>query len=56
MYDTGYEFFKDLCTNYGITEAVRIANSYLDLQIHNTDPEEFTFCCELYNAVKQIAA
>lgn len=51
-YSTGIEFFKDLLFNYGSEEAVKIANSYLDLQIKNKDPEEFSFCCDLYNAIK----
>lgn len=51
-YSTGFEFFKDLVSNYGKNESVKIANSYLDMQIHNKDPEEYTFCCELYRAVQ----
>ena len=53
MYDTGYDFFKDLIINHGKEEAVKIANSYLDMQIKNKDQQEFMFCCELYKAVQQ---
>lgn len=53
MYDTGYDFFSDLLVNYGNDMAIEFANSYLDMQIKNKDPEEFTFCCELYKAVQQ---
>lgn len=53
MYDTGFDFFRDLVISYGKEEAVKLANSYLDMQIKNQDPEEFTFCCELYQAVQQ---
>lgn len=55
MYDTGFEFFKDLVMNYGKEAAVRMSNDYLDMQINNTDPAEFEFCCELYRAVQQVA-
>ena len=53
MYDTGFDFFKDLVCSYGKEQAVKIANSYLDMQISNKDPQEFIFCCELYRAVQQ---
>ena len=53
MYDTGFDFFKDLACSYGKEQAVKIANSYLDMQISNKDPQEFIFCCELYRAVQQ---
>ena len=56
MYNTGYEFFKDLCSEYGIEEAVKIANSYLDLPNRKNNPDEYSFCCELYNAVQQATA
>lgn len=55
MYDNGYEFFHDLISGYGYNKALEIANAYLDMQIKNTNKEEFTFCCELYQATKQIA-
>jgi hypothetical protein len=53
MFDTGYDFFRDLLISYGKDMAVELANSYLDTQIKNKDPEEFAFCCELYKAVQQ---
>lgn len=52
MYETGYDFFSDLVSNYGKEEAVKIGNSYLDLQIKNRDHNEFKFCCELYKAIQ----
>ena len=51
-YETGFDFFRDLVANYGKEEAVKIANAYLDMQIHNSDPDEFTFCCELFRAIQ----
>ena len=53
MYSTGFDFFKDLIKDYGKEQAIKLANSYLDMQIKNKDPEEFIFCCELYRAVQQ---
>lgn len=53
MYNTGFDFFKDLCIDYGKEEAIKLANSYLDMQIKNKDHGEFQFCCELYKAVQQ---
>lgn len=53
MYNTGFDFFMDLVIAYGKTEAVKIANEYLDMQIHNNNPQEFIFCCELYRAIQQ---
>lgn len=52
MYDNGYDFFRDLVRDFGKEQAIAMANDYLDMQIHNTDPDEFTFCCELYQATK----
>lgn len=52
MYDNGYDFFQDLIKDFGKEQAIAMANNYLDMQLHNTDPEEFTFCCELYQATK----
>lgn len=52
MYDNGYEFYKDLLQQYGKEQANIIAINYLDLQIHNTDPEELQFCKELYQVMK----
>ena len=51
-YDTGFDFFCDLVANYGKEEAIKIGNSYLDMQIHNSDSDEFTFCCELFRAIQ----
>ena len=53
MFDTGYDFFRDLLSNYGKEEAIGIANNYLDMQIKNTNHDEFVFCCELYQAIKK---
>jgi len=59
-YETGYEFFLDLVSNYGREEGLRIANSYLDTQAHvygtkfaETLPDEFKFCQELYQATQE---
>ena len=52
MYETGFDFFRDLVKDYGKEMAISLANSYLDMQIKNTDPGEHQFCCELYKAVK----
>ncbi len=56
MYKDGFDFWADLLREYGKEEALRIANSYLDMQIHNTDTEEHIFCCELYWATQGKAA
>lgn len=53
MYDNGYDFFKDLLCNYGKEEAIQIAKDYLDLSNRKGNKEEFCFCCELYQAMKQ---
>lgn len=53
MYESGFDFFRDLVMTYGREEAIGIANRYLDMQIKNTDPEEYQFCCELYQATKR---
>lgn len=62
MFDTGFDFFRSLLFDYGKIKAVKIANDYLDTQAYvygsgykffKQNPEEFTFCCELYKAVKQ---
>lgn len=53
-YKTGFDFFRDLVSNYGKEEAVKIGNSYLDLPDRTKDPEEFKFCCELYKAIQAI--
>lgn len=61
MYRDGFDFLRDLICDYGKTEALRVANNYLDMQAHiygsnfsENEPEEFTFCCELYQATKQL--
>lgn len=51
MYDTGYEFYRDMVKQYGKEQAKLTAIIYLDLQIRNTDPEELQFCKELYAAM-----
>ena len=53
MYENGYEFFKSLESEYGHVLAVEMAKDYLDMQIRNTDPEEYQFCKELYQAMKE---
>lgn len=53
MYNNGFEFFQDLIDTYGKKQALQIANKYLDMQIKNTDKEEYIFCCELYRATQQ---
>lgn len=53
MYDTGYDFFRDLVMSYGREQAVKIANDYLDMQVNNHDKDEYLFCCELYRATQQ---
>jgi len=52
MYNTGFDFWRDLLIKYGRQEARRIANSYLDMQAHNDSAEELQFCKELYAAMK----
>ena len=62
QYETGFDFFMDLQKEYGTMEAVKIANSYLDIQsrvygskFREKEPEEFNFCCELFKATRQAA-
>lgn len=61
-FDNGFDFMRDLLSNYEKKKALQIANDYLDMQSHingsidnfkNNNPEEYTFCCELYQATKQ---
>lgn len=61
-FDNGFDFMRDLLSNYDIDTALQIANDYLDLQAHingniyefkNNNPAEYTFCCELYAATKK---
>ena len=51
MYSNGFEFWRELVTEFGNELARQIANDYLDLQIHNKDKSEFEFCCQLYHAM-----
>ena len=53
MYNTGYDFFKDLCCNYGIEKAIEIAKDYLDLPDRTSNVIEYTFCCELYEIMRK---
>lgn len=62
MFNTGFDFFRSLLCDYGKMEAVRIANDYLDTQasvygsgykFFKQNPDEYKFCVELYQAVKQ---
>ena len=50
MFNTGYDFFTDLRLNYGLEEAKKIADRYLDTQLFNEDAQEVQFCKELYSA------
>ena len=61
-FDNGFAFFRDLLCCYGKEQAIKMANDYLDMQSHingtldnfkNNNTEEYTFCCELYQAVKR---
>ena len=61
-FDTGFDMWKDLLANYDKQTALSIANDYLDMQAHingtmdnfrENNPEEYNFCCELYQATKQ---
>jgi hypothetical protein len=60
MYNTGFEFFRDLCVMFGKEKALAMGNEYLTLQENDdratgrfkNDPEEFQFCKELYHAMK----
>ena len=49
MYPSAYDFWLDLLLCYGKTEAVRIANSYLDLPTDGVSQEEMEFRQELYH-------
>jgi hypothetical protein len=50
-YETGAEMWRDYKLRYG-AEAADICNSYLNMQIFRTDPEEVQFCKELYAAMQ----
>ena len=60
MYNTGFEFFRDLCVMFGKEKALAMGNEYLTLQENDdrangrfkSDPEELQFCKELYHAMK----
>ena len=53
MYETGYDFFRDLLTEYGKEQAIAIAKDYLDLPGRTSNVIEYTFCCELYEIMKK---
>ena len=50
-YANGFAFFDDLL-KYGEVDAVKMANTYLDLPIEKGDHEEQKFREELYSACK----
>ena len=52
MYNNGFDFFRSLKADFGTAQAIKIANDYLDMQIHNTNQDEYQFCVELYRAIK----
>lgn len=62
-YENGYNFLHDLLSNYDTKTALQIAKNYLNLQtnINNSWNEqakqknysEYSFCCELYQAILQ---
>lgn len=59
MYTTGYEFFSDMVIQYGKKKALSLADEYLTMQEDDdrkngrfkSDPEEFSFCRELWQAM-----
>ena len=59
MYTTGYEFFSDMVIQYGKKKALSLADEYLTMQEDDdrkngrfkSDPEEFLFCRELWQAM-----
>ena len=59
MYTTGYEFFSDMVIQYGKKKALSLADEYLTMQEADdrkngrfkSDPEEFSFCRELWQAM-----
>ena len=61
-FNNGVEFCKDLFSSYGKEEGTKLANAYLDMQAETNNhwtgkaiennKEEYTFCCELYQALQ----
>jgi hypothetical protein len=55
-YETGYDFYRDLASNYGREQAALIAGDYVLMQTGTADPEEWKFCLELISAVNSVDA
>lgn len=59
MYTSGHEFFNDMVSQYGKKKALSLADEYLTMQEADdrqngrfkSDPEEFSFCRELWQAM-----
>ena len=51
---TGFDFWRELITDYSYSDALRLANCYLDMQAKRvkTDHDEMIFCRELYAATQ----
>ena len=56
-YDTGYEFWHDNVTRYGINKAIGICRRYLDMQVKSElSDDEKGFCLEVFKAVYEATA
>ena len=53
-YGDGYDFVNDLHQKYGLLEAFRMGNEYLEMQKYTEDEDEIEFCEEVKQALWEL--
>ena len=53
-YGDGYDFVNDLHQKYGLLEAFRMGNEYLEMQKYTEDKDEIEFCKEVVDALRKL--